>query len=351
MTLIRGYVISAPLREAFETYLHAMRRSPATSRAYLAVVDRWLRACGDAGMGDDETMLRYLKIRRDRVGQASMNMEISALKAWFRWLRIALPAAWQPTTYPRQRKLPPRVVRALTDAEVGILLAAPDLTTFVGLRDHVIMATLYQCGLRASELATLELGSVRLDGYLLVRGKGNKDRLVPYGGAWHGLVETYLRQRSTTGPGKRSALFVTSRGKALRNGRSVWVIVNRYARAALGTACGYTRLERTTGGRPWQGHYPHLLRASFATELHRNGVNIMAVSQLLGHADVKTTAHYVGADLDQLRAAVGHHPRASRVSTVASTPDAAAGTNQSASIQSSATVPRSFGVTRNKMPL
>jgi integrase/recombinase XerD len=307
--------VSAPLREGFKTYLQAVRRSPATVRAYVAVVDRWLLACGETGTGDADTLLRYLAIRRDRVGQASMNMEVSGLKAWFKWLRVAAPHMWQPGQYPKQMRLHRRLVRALTDVEVGMLLAAPDLSTFVGLRDHVIIATLYQCGLRASELAGLELGSVRLDGYLLVRGKGDKERLVPYGGEWRTLLDQYLAVRATSGCGKRNALFVTQHGKALRDGRSVWVIVNRYARAALGTACGYTRLSHTSTSRPWRGHYPHMLRASYATELNKAGVNVMNLAQLLGHVDASTTAHYVAVDLKELRTAVGHHPRAARIKT------------------------------------
>ncbi len=288
-----------------------MGRSLATVRAYRAVVGRYVDFAARVP-NDQDPVLRYIATRRAKLAQGSVNLEVSALKTWFNWLRVAQPEAWQPDRFPRQRRAPRRIVRALTDAEVGILLAAPDLSTFVGLRDHFVMATLYQCGLRASELATLELGSVRDDGYLYVRGKGGVDRLVPFGGAWHGLLDTYLRARATVRPGKRSALFVTRRGRALRDGRSVWVIVNRYARPALGTACGYTRLERATGGRPWQGHYPHLLRASFATELHRRGVNLIALSQLLGHAKAETTAYYLGLDLDRLRAAIALHPRAAR---------------------------------------
>ena len=311
MPVIHGYGQVDLLLERFGYYLRVMGRSRTTVRKYLATVGHYA-AFAARVPGDQDPVLRYMAFRRKTVAQASLNLELSALKTWFNWLRVAQPEAWQPSSYPKHRRPPQRAVRALSDAEVGILLAAPDLGTFVGLRDHLIMATLYQCGLRASELVSLELGSVRLDGYLYVRGKGGVDRLVPFGGAWHGLLEGYLRIRATVRPGKRAALFVSRRGKGLRDGRSVWVIVNRYARAALGTACGYTRLERSTGGKPWQGHYPHLLRASFATELHRRGVNLMAVAQLLGHAKAETTAHYLGVDMQQLRDAVGHHPRALR---------------------------------------
>lgn len=310
---MQGYVAGLGAVEAFAVYLRAVRRSAATVAAYTAAVRRWQAFAELGGLGDVDPLLRFLALRRRQVGPASVNLEISALKAWFGWLKVAAPQALQPRQWPKIRRLPARMVRALDDAQVGVLLAQPDLGTFTGLRDHVIMATLYQCGLRASELVSLELGSVRLDGLLYVRGKGGKDRLVPFGAAWHGLLETYLRQRARTGCGKRAALFVTKHGKPLRNGRSVWVIVNRYAREALGLDTGFTRLQRAGRGTPWRGHYPHLLRAAFATELHRRGVNLMAVSQLLGHADVATTQRYLGIDIAQLRAAAGRHPRAKRL--------------------------------------
>ncbi|MCD7096895.1 tyrosine-type recombinase/integrase [Stenotrophomonas sp. MMGLT7] len=295
-------------------YLRALGRSNETARKYVAAVDRFVAFSAtvpDNG-SDIDPLMRFVAARRDALRPASVNLEISALRRWFAWLRDVAPDAWQPSHWPKGKRGAPRLVRALSDAEVGLLLAAPDLSTYVGLRDHVIMATLYQCGLRAGELAGLQLGSVLDDGFLLVFGKGNKERLVPYGKHWRGLLETYLRQRSTTKPGKRNALFLTAQGRPLRDARSVWVIVNRYARRALGLACGYARLEANTGGRPWQGHYPHLLRASFATELHRRGVNIIALSQLLGHASAVTTALYLGVDLQHLRTAVSQHPRAMR---------------------------------------
>lgn len=293
-----------------------MGRSPATLRAYGAAVDRYLAFCdtpaAGAEGGPEASLLRFLATRRGVLAQASMNIEASALRAWFGWLSIAMPDAWRPIQMPRTKRPPARVVRALSDAEVGLLLAAPDLTTYVGFRDHVIMATLYQCGLRASELAGLQVGSVLPDGLLLVHGKGGKGRLVPYGERWRGLLDAYLHARAGVRPGKRAALFLTHGGRPLRDGRAVWVIVSRYARRALGLHCGFTRLDKAARGTPWQGHYPHLLRASFATELFRRGVNLVAIADMLGHADVATTAHYLGMDLEQLRAAARCHPRARR---------------------------------------
>lgn len=312
MVLIHAYCQPDGLIERFSFFLRTMRRSQVTVRAYMAVVRRYVEFSGHVPAGLDP-VLKYMAMRRDkRLAQASLNAEVAALRCWFGWLKMVEPELWQPDRIPGMRKPPARVVRFLTDEEMGLLLAQPDLNTFTGFRDHVMMATLYQCGLRACELISMELGSIRLDGYLYVRGKGGHDRLVPFGGAWHGLMESYLRLRSTVRPGKKTALWLREDGRPLRNARSVWEVVNRHARKALGLACGYTRLERTRAGRPWRGHYPHLLRTSFATALYQRGVNLVAISQMLGHANVETTAHYLGVDLAKLREAIGHHPRARR---------------------------------------
>lgn len=313
VALRRGYV---EYRGLFAWHLRSRGRSEATVRAYDAVVGRYLRVAEDAGAGDparDDPVRRYLRARAARLAPASMQIEISALRAFFAYLHQVDPLAWQPSGWPRMRRQPKKLVRALSDAEVGVLLAAPDLSTFVGLRDHFVMATLYQCGLRASELAALTIGDVGVDGFLLVRGKGNKERLVPYGGSWRPLYERYLAARRGAGARRSRALLVTRHGAPLVGGRAVWRIVSRYARRALGLSCGFARLEAHAQGRPWTGHYPHLLRAAFATELLNRGMDIFAIGQLLGHEDASTTAQYLAVDVVQLREAASRHPRARRV--------------------------------------
>lgn len=297
--------------EDFRWFLRGQRRSPRTVATYLSIVSRYV-AFADRVPLHMDPVLRFVAHRRDQLAPATLKLDVAALRCWYGWRRTVDPTCWVPVAWPKTRPVSPRPVFHLCDHDVGVLLAQPDLSTFVGLRDHLIIATLYQCGLRAGELARLQLGSVRLDGFLYVEGKGGRDRLVPYGGAWHGLLEAYLRQRATVGAGKRAALFVTRHGKPLRDGRSVWVIVNRHARRALGTACGLDRIRPGTG-KPWTGHYPHQLRYAFATELLRNGCDMAAISQMLGHADLSTTMRYLGADFDMLKRAAGFHPRALRI--------------------------------------
>lgn len=302
-----GQIIS--LLSPFERHLVAVGRSPATRREYLRVLRQF--AGGVEGLRPPE-VLTWLRTHRDAVGASTFNRTLSVLRTFFRW-------AWEweylprdlSGTLPRAHRAPKRLPRYLDEYQVGWLLAAPDLATAIGFRDHVLLRLAYETGLRASELAALQLGSVLEDRQVLVeRGKGARDRLVPISEAMHALLGDWEAVRRTLRPGKRAALFVTRHGKAFSSGRSVWVIVNRYARAALGLGRGYERIVATRKGRPWGGQYPHLLRASFATHLHQSGCDLRAIQEMLGHSSPSTTALYLGVDLELLKREHAKLPRA-----------------------------------------
>lgn len=298
--------------ERFARYLAGMRRSPHTQRLYLGTVRRWLAAGGEPGHVNGALLARWLAGRRQRVATATVNLDIKALRAFYR-----LQRSWDAVTdadlqrLPRQRKPAARTPRWLTDAQIGEVLGACPLETFVGLRDYTMLLTLYVTGLRASELAGMQLGDLIDREVLFVRGKGGKDRYVPVGDHLAGVLMGYLHARSRTRPGKRSAFWLKADGLPLRNGRSVWEIVSKRIWRALGLQAGLHCVGR--GGRPWTGHYPHALRASFATALLHRGMPLPAIAQLMGHSSLDTTAHYLGVDLAYLRAAAQHHPRALRV--------------------------------------
>jgi site-specific recombinase XerD len=131
----------------------------------------------------------------------------------------------------------------------------------------------------------------------------------------HGVAsgaKHWLRVRRALVRGKNNTLFVTHRGRAFRGGRTVWYIVNRHARAALGIGCGFDRVATTARRKPWTGHYPHLLRASMAAHMLARGCDLVAIAALLGHGSVTQTAEYLATDFPTLRAAAGLHPRAKR---------------------------------------
>ncbi len=191
------------------------------------------------------------------------------------------------------RRLPEPVSRA----DVGRLLAAPDVRKPAGRRDRAMLELLYATGLRVSELVSLELNDVDLESRVLVaRGKGAKERLVPVGAPAAEAVRAYLAgARAALLRGRRSKdLFVTPRGRRMTR-QGMAKLLGRYARAA--------GIRRRIS--------PHKLRHSFATHLLEGGADLRAVQAMLGHADVSTTQIYTHVDRTHARKLHERfHPRA-----------------------------------------
>lgn len=287
-------------------------RSPTTIRLYCGIVRRWLAYGGAADRLDTDLLHRWFADRRrQKASPATVNVDIKALRAFYDTMAVlgVAPQA-ESNNLPSNRHIPTKLVRCFSDEQVLAMLAAPDVVTFCGYRDSVLMRTLWETGLRASELVNLGLGDVHPDAVYVAAGKGGRSRWVPISSELHGLLTSYMVLRASTRPGKRAALWVSDKGRALRSRRSVWAIVSRHARAALGNAVGYDRVRRAARQRPWSGHYPHLLRASMASTLLRHGCPLPAIMQMLGHVSLDSTARYLAADISHLREAIAKHPRA-----------------------------------------
>jgi len=192
-----------------------------------------------------------------------------------------------------ERKLPVY----LSVPEVEALLAAPEPATVVGARDKAMIELLYATGLRVSELCGLEVADLNLTaGYLIAKGKGGKERLVPVGAIARASVEHYLDGPRIALEGGRNArhLFLRPGGKPLSR-QTFWKRLRRHAIAA--------GIDRPIS--------PHKLRHSFATHLLERGADLRAVQQMLGHADVSTTQIYTHVDSRRLRGLYDRfHPRA-----------------------------------------
>ena len=186
----------------------------------------------------------------------------------------------------RSRRLPV----SLSEAQVEALLAAPDRATAVGMRDAAMLELLYASGLRVSEVVALRHEQLH-DGWLVVRGKGDKDRIVPLGDQAAAVVQIHLSRspRARGGPW----LFPTPRGAPMTR-QNFWLRVRKYAVAA------------GIHGKV----SPHVLRHAFATHLVEHGADLRAVQAMLGHADLTTTeiyTHVARARLQQVHAEF--HPR------------------------------------------
>jgi integrase/recombinase XerD len=187
--------------------------------------------------------------------------------------------------------------KALAEREVEALLAAPDVSSALGLRDRAMLEALYASGLRVSELVSLPLAAVNLrQGVVRVLGKGGKERLAPLGEEAQAWIERYLREaRPALLDGRAAAaLFVTARGAALTR-QAFWYLIKRHARQA-GIRCAVS---------------PHTLRHSFATHLVNHGADLRVVQLLLGHSDLSTTQIYTHVARERLKSLhAAHHPRA-----------------------------------------
>jgi integrase/recombinase XerD len=196
-------------------------------------------------------------------------------------------------------KIPKTLPKPLTVEHVGAILAAPDPSGPVGIRDRAILETLYGAGVRVSELVGLDVDDADLEeGSVRVLGKGRKEREVPLGRFAVDAVAAYLtRSRpSLAGPRSRSALFLNQRGGRLTR-QGVTLVLGRAA-----TAAGIT--SRVT---------PHVLRHSFATHLLEGGADVRVVQELLGHASLTTTQIYTLVTNERLREEYfTAHPRGRR---------------------------------------
>lgn len=300
--------------ERFDLLLSGMGRARTTRRLYVGAARAWLLAGGSPCQLDQAALTRRLYARRQHVGQSTLNIELKALRAFYRCMAlVGIAPLGVERGIPRGRRAPPRLVRWFTDEQVGALLAQPDLATFTGLRDHTLMRLAYESGLRAGELMALGCTDILPDCSVYVAcGKGGKSRYVPISVEMFRLLDVYMAARARQRPGKRNALWISHRGLPLAGARSAWEVVNRHARAALGVAAGYERVRRTRNQRPWTGQYPHMLRAGFATALLQRGCPLPGIQQMLGHASLDTTGLYLGADIEHLRAAIAKHPRFKR---------------------------------------
>ncbi len=271
--------------------------APLTLAAYrrdLCLYAAWLGK--PPGASSEADLLGYMAERHAATKATTANRRLTVFRRYFRWaVREHLMAA-DPTLRLLAARQPLRVPKTLSEAQVEALLAAPDVTTPLGLRDRAMLELMYASGLRVSEL--VQLKSVQLgmnDAVLRVLGKGSRERLVPFGDEARAWLQRYLAESRAgiLGGQHTEALFVTRLGDGMTR-QMFWKIVKRHALQAGVTA-------------PLS---PHTLRHAFATHLLNHGADLRAVQMLLGHADIGTTTIYTHVARERLRQLHSlHHPR------------------------------------------
>ncbi|MDR2853314.1 MAG: site-specific tyrosine recombinase XerD [Burkholderiaceae bacterium] len=270
----------------------------AAYRRDLMLFARWLGARGRAlGEASESDLQAYMGARLADQGKASSaNRRLAVFKRYYRWALREQRISADPTLRLLPARQPLRVPKTLTEAQVEALLAAPNVATPLGLRDRAMLELMYASGLRVSELVKLRGFELSLaDNVLRVIGKGDKERLVPFGEEAQRWLERYLSEaRPAILAGQQTHdLFVTARGAGMTR-VMFWILVKKYALAA-GIRAPLS---------------PHTLRHAFATHLLNHGADLRAVQLLLGHADISTTTIYTHVARERLKQLhARHHPR------------------------------------------
>ncbi len=243
---------------------------------------------------DLDAFVRHLM--QSGLSPRSVSRTVAAVRGLYRFLALDRRVEDNPADQLRGPRAWPPLPKCLSVEEVDRLIAQPDTSTALGVRDRALIELLYATGMRVSELLSLRPADVNLEGrYLTCTGKGSKERLVPIGDAAAEWVARYTRQsRPALLHGRTSKrLFVNARGGSLSR-VGFWKILKAHGRAAgLG-----------------RGLSPHVLRHSFATHLLERGADLRAIQTMLGHADLSTTQIYTHILEARMRAVYDRfHPR------------------------------------------
>lgn len=241
-------------------------------------------AARDPQQIDRLSVLNYVYDQGERgLDNKSLARTMSALRGFFKHLLRARRLDHDPMALLENPKTHRRLPHVLSQEEITTLLNAPPLDTPNGMRDRAMLEVLYGAGLRVSELCSLRLNQLELErGFVIARGKGRKQRLVPLGVMAVKATERYLLHarplfyRKAQKKGCASdLLFLTSWGKPFTR-QGFWKALKKYV-----TACGFTKEVS-----------PHKIRHSFATHLLEGGADLRSVQLMLGHADIATTQIY-----------------------------------------------------------
>lgn len=292
-----GSSLKAPEIDSFMEYLRFERNySPNTLKAYERDLREFFSFLSDFGPELGVRDIDHLVIRRflghlQRAGnrKSSSARKLASLRSFFRYLnRKGIldknPARLVKT--PRTEQLNPRV---LAEEDIVQMLESPDRSSLKGMRDAAILELLYATGIRVSELTGLDIGDLQFQQRLImVRGKGRKERLVPFSQRAAGVLQDYRAVRSillrkAKNPSDPEALFLNLRGGRL-TARSVQRMVRGYVKEAAASI----------------DVHPHTFRHSFATHLLRRGADLRSIQEMLGHEDLSTTQKYTHLDLEEL---------------------------------------------------
>lgn len=232
----------------------------------------------------------------DGIGSRSTARILSSLRRFYGYYIRENSIKVDPTALIESPHIGQSLPASLSEKDVELLLAAPEVTNTLGFRDRAMLEMLYATGLRVSELVNLKFEQISFrQGVVRIIGKGNKERLVPVGEEAMSWLEDYMSQARKTLLGERQCdyLFVTNRADGMTR-QAFWHIIKRHAKKA--------GINKELS--------PHTLRHAFATHLLNHGADLRVVQLLLGHADLSTTQIYTHIARERLKELhAKYHPR------------------------------------------
>ena len=243
-------------------------------------------------------LLDYLADRLKQVfSSRSTARSLSSLRAFYSHLTVRHNLKEDPTSRVESPKLGKSLPKTLSEEEVERLIQAPDVDDDIGLRDRAMLELIYACGLRVSELISLDILNINLrQGVIRVIGKGEKERLVPMGEEALHWIERYInksRPNFIKADNKITEVFLSKRGKAMTR-QTFWYRLKEYAQLAS--------INKELS--------PHTLRHAFATHLINHGADLRTVQLLLGHSSLSTTQIYTEVARHRMKELHNeHHPR------------------------------------------
>lgn len=280
----------------YAVYLKIERSmSPNTVEAYLSDVSAFLSEAGIPA--EDITyddLAGYLSSRQG-ISRRSQARFLSSVRSFFNYLLVEGLIKENPCDRADAPKLGRYLPGVLSVEEVNDIISSVDTDTWQGLRDKAILETLYGCGLRVSEAISLNISDIYFnEGYLRIRGKGDKERAVPLGDMATSALRAYLERRPEPADRQNEdRLFLNRTGKSLSRVYVFKMIKKQAAAAGIHKEIS-----------------PHTFRHSFATHLVENGADLRAVQEMLGHESILTTEIYTHIDSAAWENAVReHHPR------------------------------------------
>jgi len=242
-----------------------------------------------------DVRLFLARMKEKNFSKRSVARKMAALRSFFRFLCREGYIKASPATGLQTPKLEKRLPIFLDTDQVVRLIESPEVSDVYGIRDRVILETLYSSGIRVSELVSLNRDRVDfISGVLKVYGKGKKERLAPVGDRALRAMRNYLGKLNSLNIKDKKAVFINKSGRRMTD-RAVRRVVDKYIRK--------TSLSEKIS--------PHSLRHSFATHLLDRGADLRSVQELLGHANLSTTQIYTHVTTERLKSIYDKvHPRA-----------------------------------------